>query len=196
MVLFSVSVKGSSNVSFAGLLAPWEGEPPAGWKCKGKSSEIIFKIEEIRFVCFVKRSQLPGLLGRERQGDGLFEICFQLSLRNELRNEICLCRISIERISLFHSGFCAEGFGGFKLCDDPGVGAEGHTNRKGRRKFFKVFSNFRRILLEIVCFFSENFNSTCLSKMKACLSLEATSRRSIAQIEVESQQQVIKGSEV
>ena len=33
-------------------------------------------------------------------------------------------------------------------------------------------------------------------KMKTCLSLEATSRGSIAQIEVESQQQVIKGSEV
>ena len=51
----------------------------------------------------------------------------------------------------------SEGFGGFELCDDPGVGAEGRTDRQGRRKFFEVFSNFRLILLVFSRMRSEGF---------------------------------------
>ena len=47
-------------------------------------------------------------------------------------NLICL------QISLLFT-LCSAGFGGFDLCDDLGVGAEGHTDRRGRRKFFQVF---------------------------------------------------------
>ena len=115
------------------------------------------RMEAIQFVCFVSRkwSQLPGLFDGERQSDDLFEICIQLSLRNELGHEICFYRISKFRMSLFPFAFCAEGLEGFELCDDPGVGAEGRTDRQGRRKFFKVFLEFEA---------NSNFNSTCRAR--------------------------------
>ena len=58
--------------------------------------------------------------------------------KSDMKSENLICL----EISLLFT-LCAEGFGGFDLCDDLGVGAEGHTDRRGRRKFFKVFFEFK-----------------------------------------------------